>query len=73
MHPSNLTREASSTRGFVTLDPERQGVLVTQRRKTPAAGKMANVKGPFASQGLRQPDAASRFDHPDPIRHTAGD
>lgn len=73
MHPSNLTREASSTRGFVTLDPERQGVLVTQRRKAQVAGKLANVQGPLALQGLRPQDAASRFDHPDAIKHTPGD
>ena len=70
MHPSNLTREASSTRGFVTLDPERQGVLVTQRRKGQAAGKVANVKGPLALSGVRPQNAVMRFEHPDPITPT---
>lgn len=70
MHPFSTPREASSTRGFVTLDPERQGVLVTQRRRAQAAGKAATVKSPLALQGLRPQDAVSRFDHPDPIKHT---
>lgn len=67
MHPSHLLREASSTRGFVTLDPERQGVLVTQRRKGQTADKAANAKAPLALQGLRQADGG-RFEHPDPIK-----
>ena len=69
MHPSNLMKEACSTRGFVTLDPERQGVLVTQRRRK-SASEAVNAKSPLAFQILHPQDAASRFDHPDPIRST---
>lgn len=70
MHQSNLMREAESTRGFVTLDPERQGVLVAQRRKGQAAGKAANANGSLAFQGLWQQDAMTRFAHPDAIKPT---
>jgi hypothetical protein len=69
MHTISTVREASSTRGFVTLDPERQGVLVTQRRRK-SASEAVNAQRPRALQTLHQQDAASRFDHQDPIKHT---
>jgi hypothetical protein len=65
MHPSHLMQEASSTRGFVTLDPERQGVLVTQRRRK-SASEAPSAQRPLALQTLHR-EAPSLFDHPDPI------
>lgn len=67
MHPSNIMREASSTRGFVTLDPERRGVLVTQKRGG-QTGKTVNAAGPPALSSLRPHDAVMRFEHPDSIK-----
>ena len=63
MHPSNLMREAGSTRGFVTLDPERQGVTVVQRRKGQPAG---TARAAFEAALSQMHD--QRFAQRDPIK-----
>ncbi|HET6829212.1 MAG TPA: hypothetical protein VFH35_11050 [Ramlibacter sp.] len=48
MYTFSSTRESGSTRGFVTTDPERQGVPA-MRRLAPASPRAAPSSAPLAT------------------------
>ena len=49
MYTFSITRESGSTRGFVTTDPERQGVPAAARRLAPTLARPAPSTAPVAA------------------------
>jgi hypothetical protein len=71
MPPISTPRETASTRGFATIDPERQGVLVAMMRGPDQAGAAkAATSSALAAPTSRPQDGASRPQRATPFTGT---